>query len=244
MSLPTLIVIPTFNEAQNIAGLVVAVRTTLGDAHLLVVDDASPDGTASIVRKLAAADPQVHLLERPGKQGIGSAYVAGFGWGLARGYERYFEMDADLSHDPSALPALVAALDAGADVVVGSRGVPGGGVRGWGPLRHALSKGGSLYARLILGSSVRDMTSGYKGYTRRALERIGLSTVRSNGYAFQVETTYRALQSGLVVVEVPILFVDRRAGQSKMSSREIGEAAIAVWRMRGAGWASGAGRAR
>jgi dolichol-phosphate mannosyltransferase len=233
MPLATLIVVPTFNEAENIAELVRAVRAQLPAAHLLVIDDASPDGTAAIVNELIGKDEQVHLLERPGKLGIGSAYVAGFGWGLERGYERFFEMDADFSHDPKALPALVAALDAGADVVVGSRGVPGGGVRGWGPLRHALSKGGSLYSRLILGSPVRDMTSGYKGYTRRALERIGLSTVRSNGYAFQVETTYRALQSGLIVVEVPILFVDRRAGQSKMSTREIGEAAFAVWRMRG-----------
>jgi dolichol-phosphate mannosyltransferase len=232
MPLATLIVVPTFNEAENIAELVRAVRAQLPAAHLLVVDDASPDGTAAIVKELVGKDEHVQLLERPGKQGIGSAYVAGFGWGLERGYERFFEMDADFSHDPRALPALVAALDAGADVVVGSRGVPGGGVRGWGPLRHALSKGGSLYSRLILGSPVRDMTSGYKGYTRRALERIGLSTVRSNGYAFQVETTYRALQSGLILVEVPILFVDRRAGQSKMSSREIGEAVIAVWRMR------------
>jgi dolichol-phosphate mannosyltransferase len=145
MSLATLIVVPTFNEAENIAELVRAVRAHLPAAHLLVVDDASPDGTAAIVKELIGKDEQVHLLERPGKLGIGSAYVAGFGWGLERGYERFFEMDADLSHDPRALPALVAALDAGADVVVGSRGVPGGGVRGWGPLRHALSKGGSLY---------------------------------------------------------------------------------------------------
>jgi dolichol-phosphate mannosyltransferase len=244
MPLATLIVVPTFNEAENIAELVRAVRAHLPAAELLVIDDASPDGTAAIVKELIGKDEQVHLLERPGKQGIGSAYVAGFGWGLERGYERFFEMDADFSHDPRALPALVAALDAGADVVVGSRGVPGGGVRGWGPLRHALSKGGSLYSRLILGSPVRDMTSGYKGFSRRALERIGLSTVRSNGYAFQVETTYRALQSGLIVVEVPILFVDRRAGQSKMSSREITEAVIAVWRMRGVRWASRARKAR
>jgi dolichol-phosphate mannosyltransferase len=244
MPLATLIVVPTFNEAENIAELVRAVRAHLPAAHLLVVDDASPDGTAAIVKALVGKDEQVHLLERPGKLGIGSAYVAGFGWGLERGYERFFEMDADFSHDPRALPALVAALDAGADVVVGSRGVPGGGVQGWGPLRHALSKGGSLYSRLILGSPVRDMTSGYKGFTRRALERIGLSSLRSNGYAFQVETTYRALQNGLTVVEIPILFVDRRAGHSKMSSREIAEAVIAVWRMRGVRRASRASRAR
>ena len=232
MPAATLIVVPTFNEADNVADLVRSVRAHLPAAHLLVVDDASPDGTAAIVKRLAANDEQVHLLERPSKLGIGSAYVAGFGWGLARDYERFFEMDADLSHDPKALPAFVAALEAGAEVVVGSRRVPGGRVRGWGPLRHALSKGGSLYSRLVLGSSIRDMTSGFKAYTRRALEVIGPSTLRSNGYAFQVETTYRALLNGLLVVEIPILFVDRRAGASKMSWHEIGEAVIAVWRMR------------
>jgi dolichol-phosphate mannosyltransferase len=228
----TLVVVPTFNEAANIAELVRSVRAQLPGADVLIVDDASPDGTAGVVQASFAKDDQVHLLERHAKLGIGSAYVAGFGWGLARGYERFFEMDADFSHDPKSLPAFVAALEAGADVVVGSRGVPGGGVRGWGPLRHALSKGGSLYSRLILGSPVRDMTSGYKAYTRRALELMGPDTLRSNGYAFQVETTYRALRSRLRVVEIPILFVDRRAGQSKMTWREIGEAAIAVWRMR------------
>jgi dolichol-phosphate mannosyltransferase len=232
MTVATLIVVPTFNEAENIAELVRAVRAHLPLAHLLVVDDASPDGTAATVKALAAEDEQVRLLERPGKLGLGSAYVDGFCWGLERGYQRFLEMDADFSHDPKALPEFVAALDAGADVVVGSRRVAGGGVRGWGPLRHALSRGGSLYSRLILGSPVRDMTSGYKAYTRRALELIGPTTLRSNGYAFQVETTYRALLSGLRVVEIPILFVDRRAGQSKMSPREIGEAVLAVWRMR------------
>jgi dolichol-phosphate mannosyltransferase len=232
MPVATLVVVPTFNEAENIAELVHAVRAHLPAAHLLVVDDASPDGTAAIARQLAGKDDQVHLLERTSKLGIGSAYVAGFGWGLERGYERFFEMDADLSHDPKALPAFVAALEGGAEVVVGSRRVAGGGVRGWGPLRHALSMGGSLYSRLMLDSPVRDMTSGYKGYTRRALEVIGPATLRSNGYAFQVETTHRALLNGLRVVEIPILFVDRRAGHSKMSSHEVGEAAIAVWRMR------------
>jgi len=236
MLLPTLIVVPTFNEAENIAGLVDAVRGSLSDAHLLVVDDASPDGTASVVRRLAAADPRVHLLERPRKLGLGSAYVAGFNWGLERGYQRFFEMDADFSHDPKYLPALGAALDGGADVVVGSRNIEGGGVEGWGPLRHLLSKGGSFYSRVLLGSSVRDMTTGFKGYTRRALELIDLNGLRSNGYTFQVETTYRALVMGLSIVEIPILFVDRRVGKSKMSRRDVFEAVIGVCRMRLAGW--------
>ena len=233
MPVATLIVVPTFNEAESISALVVAVRASLPDAHVLVIDDASPDGTAGIVRGLA--DAHVHLLERPRKLGLGSAYVAGFSWGLARGYERFFEMDADFSHDPKDLPAFVAALDAGADVVVGSRGVPGGGVRGWGPVRHALSKGGSLYSRLVLSVGLSDLTTGFKAYTRRALEQIDLATLRSNGYAFQIETSYRALRQGLRVREIPIVFVDRRVGKSKMTFQEVWGAVVGVWLMRGAG---------
>lgn len=232
MSAATLIVVPTFNEAENIAELVAAVRTSLPAAHVLVVDDASPDGTAGIVRQLAAKDGHIQILERPAKLGLGGAYVAGFGWGLARSYERYVEMDADLSHDPGDLPRFMAALDQGADLVVGSRNVPGGAIEGWGVLRLLLSKGSSWYARMILHSPVRDMTAGFKAYTRRALELIDIATLRSNGYAFQVETTYRALARGLSVVEIPILFVDRRAGQSKMSRHEIVEGALGVWQMR------------
>lgn len=232
MPVATLVVIPTFNEAENIAALVIAIREVLPYADVLVVDDASPDGTAMIGRKLRADDQQIHLLERAGKLGLGSAYVAGFGWGLERGYQRFFEMDADFSHDPSYLPSFVAALEGGADLVVGSRNVPGGAIEGWGPFRLLLSKGSSLYARLILQSPVRDMTTGFKAYTRAALERMDIASVRSNGYAFQVETAYRALQRGLRVVEIPILFVDRRAGQSKMSRHEVVEGALRVWQMR------------
>ena len=228
----TLIVIPSFNEAENIAALVRAVRASLPAAHVVVVDDASPDGTASIVRQLAGDDAQVHLLERAGKLGLGTAYVTGFSWGLERGYQRFFEMDADFSHDPGLLPAFMAALDAGADVVAGSRNVPGGAIEGWGPLRYLLSKGSSLYARTILQLPVQDLTTGFKAYTRRALERIDITSLRSNGYAFQVETSYRAVQRGLVLVEIPIRFVDRRAGRSKMTGREIAEAALGVWLMR------------
>ena len=232
MPVATLVVVPCFNEAANIAALVVAVRASLPGADVLIVDDASPDGTAEIVRQLAAADPQVHLLERAGKLGLGGAYVAGFGWGLERAYQRFFEMDADFSHDPQQLPAFVAALDAGADVVAGSRNVPGGAIEGWGPVRYLLSKGSSLYARTILQLSVQDLTTGFKAYTRRALERIDIGSLRSNGYAFQVETSYRAVQRGLKLVEIPIRFVDRRAGNSKMTSREVAEAAVGVWLMR------------
>jgi dolichol-phosphate mannosyltransferase len=235
MSESALIIVPTFNEAENIGLLLAGVHGVLPTAHVLVVDDASPDGTAALVRGLARADPRVHLLERSAKLGIGSAYVAGFGWGLERGYARFFQMDADFSHDPKYLPAFVAALDAGADLVVGSRGVPGGGVQGWGPLRHALSKGGSLYSRLVLGVRLRDLTTGFKAYSRRALEQIDLATLRSNGYAFQIETSYRALRKNLRVVEIPIVFVDRRVGKSKMTSREVWGAVVGVWLMRGGG---------
>jgi dolichol-phosphate mannosyltransferase len=158
--------------------------------------------------------------------------VAGFSWGLSREYDCFVEMDADFSHDPRYLPALMAELERGADVVVGSRNVEGGGVVGWGPLRHLLSKGGSLYSRLALGASVRDMTTGFKAYTRRALELINVGSVAANGYAFQIETTYRALSAGLAVVEVPIVFVDRRAGQSKMSLGDVWEAVLAPPKMR------------
>jgi dolichol-phosphate mannosyltransferase len=227
-----LIIVPTFNEAASVAELVTAVVRTLPEAEVLVVDDASPDGTADIVEHLAANGVRVHLLRRPRKLGLGSAYVAGFGWGLARAYQRFFEMDADFSHDPRYLPAFLAAFDAGADVVVGSRNMTGGRVEGWGPLRHLISKGGSWYSRLLLGVQVRDMTSGFKAYSRRALERIDVASVMSNGYAFQIETTYRALRAGMNVVEVPIVFVDRRVGQSKMAASDIREAVLAPIKMR------------
>jgi dolichol-phosphate mannosyltransferase len=227
-----LIVIPTFNEASNLQRLVAEVTRVLVDADLLVVDDASADGTGRLANELARSEPRLHALHRSSKLGLGSAYVAGFQWGLERGYQRFFEMDADFSHDPNYLPAFVAALDAGADVVVGSRNIGGGGVHGWGLGRHALSKGGSLYSRLVLGVRVRDMTTGFKAYTRRALECIDVGSIRSNGYAFQIETTYRALKRGLRVVEVPIVFVDRRVGHSKMTRRDVLEAVIGVPRMR------------
>ncbi len=234
MSRP-LVVIPTFNEAHTIAALVASIHDALPLAHVLVVDDASADGTGQLVDRLAASSSELHALHRPKKLGLGSAYVEGFRWGLARGFDRFIEMDADFSHDPAYLPRFMSELDAGADLVVGSRNVPGGAVEGWGALRHAISKGGSLYARLILRANVRDLTTGYKAYSRRAVERLLSGELRSNGYAFQIETTYRLLQAGLRVVELPIVFVDRRAGQSKMTRHEIVEAVIAVWTLRAPG---------
>lgn len=228
----TLIVTPTFNERANLERFVLHVRAAAPDADLLIVDDASPDGTGELADELAARDTKVRVLHRAGKLGLGTAYVEAFTKGLAEGYDRFFEMDADLSHDPKYLADFMRELDAGADVVVGSRNIPGGGVEGWGLGRHVLSKGGSLYSRAILGVGVRDLTTGYKAFTRRALEAIGLSDVRSNGYSFQIEMTYRALQRGLKVVEVPIVFVDRTVGQSKMSRRIFAEAVGVVWRLR------------
>ncbi len=227
-----LVVTPTYNERDNLEELVSSLHAALPEAHLLVVDDASPDGTGALGDEIAARDPRVQILHRPGKLGLGTAYVEGFRRALDGGYDVACEMDADLSHDPRHLPALLDALACGADVALGSRSVPGGGVEGWGLGRHALSKGGSLFARAILGVGVRDLTTGYKAYTRRALEAIDLASVRSNGYAFQIETTYRALRKGLRVVEVPIVFVDRRAGRSKMSRRIFAEAIVEVWRLR------------
>jgi dolichol-phosphate mannosyltransferase len=227
-----LIVVPTYNEVDNLAPFARAVLHAAPGATLLVVDDASPDGTGRLADKLAAIDPRLRVLHRPGKLGLGTAYVDGFRWGLERGYGLFFEMDADFSHDPAHLPRFFEAFARGADVVVGSRNVPGGGVRGWGPGRHLLSKGGSLYARAVLGAPVRDLTTGYKAYAREALEAIGLDSLRSNGFAFQIETTYRALRRGLRVVEVPITFVDRRVGRSKMNRAIVLEALAGVWRMR------------
>lgn len=227
-----LIVTPTYNERSNLERFVAGVRAAVPEADLLVVDDASPDGTGELADQIAARDPHVRVLHRAGKLGLGTAYLEAFQRGLAQGYERFFEMDADLSHDPKYLADFVRALDDGADVVVGSRNIPGGGVEGWGLGRHVLSKGGSLYSRTILGVPVRDLTTGYKAFTRRALEAIGLEKVRSNGYSFQIEMTYRALRCGMKVVEVPIVFVDRTAGHSKMSRRIFVEAIGVVWRLR------------
>ncbi|MRG92524.1 polyprenol monophosphomannose synthase [Polyangium spumosum] len=227
-----LVVTPTYNERDNLPRFVRSVLEVVPEAHVLVVDDASPDGTGEVADALAAEDTRVAVLHRPGKLGLGTAYVDGFRRALERGYDVVVEMDADLSHDPKYLPAFLQAIEEGADVVLGSRNVAGGGVVGWGPGRHVLSKGGSLYARTILGVPIRDLTTGFKAFSRRALLAIDIETLRSNGYSFQIETTYRALRKGLRVVEVPIVFVDRRAGHSKMSRSIFAEAVVEVWRLR------------
>jgi dolichol-phosphate mannosyltransferase len=227
-----LIVTPTYNEADNLRQFVDQVLAVAPGAHILVVDDASPDGTGELAEDLAKADARVRVLHRAGKLGLGTAYIDAFERGLRDDYRAFFEMDADLSHDPKYLPEFFRALDSGADIVIGSRNVAGGGVEGWGLGRHVLSKGGSLYSRVILGIDVRDLTSGYKAFSRRALEVLDLAAVHSNGYSFQIEMTYRALRAGLKVVEVPIVFVDRRVGQSKMSRRVFAEAVGMVWKLR------------
>ena len=231
-----LVLTPTYDERDNLERFVQALFDVLPDAHLLVIDDASPDGTGHLADDIASLDPRVSVLHRPAKLGLGSAYVAGFRHALAHDYEVVLEMDTDLSHDARHLPAFMEALDQGADVVVGSRAIAGGGVVGWGLGRHILSAGGSLYARTVLGIDVRDVTTGYKAYSRRALEALDVDALRSSGYAFQIETTYRALQAGLSVVEVPIVFVDRRVGRSKLDRRVFGEAVLAPWRMRLDAW--------
>jgi len=223
-----LIVTPTYDERDNLEQFVTSTLAAMPDADILVVDDASPDGTGALADAIALREPRVRVLHRPAKLGLGTAYLDAFRRGLAEGYELFFEMDTDLSHDPSYLPDFVRAVDAGADLVIGSRNVPGGDVEGWGMGRHLLSKGGSLYSRLWLGLDVRDLTSGYRCYTRRALERIELGKVASEGYAFQVEMAYRAVRGGCRVDEIPIVFVDRRSGESKMSRRVFAEAIVRV----------------
>jgi dolichol-phosphate mannosyltransferase len=228
----TLVVTPTYNERDNLPRFVEAVCGALPEADLLVVDDNSPDGTGDLADVIAAKDTRVRVRHRAGKMGLGTAYIEAFTQGLAEGYDRFFEMDADLSHDVRYVPSFVRALDDGADLVIGSRNIPGGGVDGWGPGRHFISKGGSLYSRAILGLPVRDLTSGYKAFSRRALEAIDLQTVHSNGYSFQIEMTYRVLRRGLRVREVPIVFVDRTLGRSKMSRKIFLEAIGMVWKLR------------
>lgn len=228
----TLIVTPTYNERDNLPSLIENVRHVLPEAHMLIVDDASPDGTGDLVDAMAAKDPQLHVLHRKGKLGLGTAYIEGLSWGMDQGFEWFFEMDADHSHDPRYLPDFVKALEEGNDLVIGSRNIAGGNVEGWGLERHILSKGGSLYARTILGVDINDLTTGYKAFTRTALKAVNLATVKSNGYSFQIEMTYRVLQKGLRAKEIPIVFVDRRAGQSKMSRRIFFEALGAVWKLR------------
>jgi len=216
------LILPTYNEAENIERIVAAalpqLATTGLEHRILVVDDGSPDGTGQIAERLAAESPAVEVLHRTSKEGIGPAYLAGFRHALAGGADLLMEMDSDFSHDPIDIPRLVAAAER-ADLVLGSRYVPGGGVTDWGFLRRVISRGGSLYARLLLGIPVNDLTGGFKCFRRSVLETLDLSGVGTDGYGFQIEVTYRAVKAGFHVEEVPIVFRDRTAGTSKMSAK-------------------------
>lgn len=234
--MPTLVIIPTYNERDNIEPIVSRVRTSAPEADILVVDDSSPDGTGQLADALAARYPTVQVLHRAEKDGLGAAYLAGFGWGLARGYERFVQLDADGSHRPEQLSRLLDAADA-ADVVMGSRWVPGGEVQNWPWHRRALSRGGSAYSRLMLRLPQRDVTGGYRVYSAEALERMRLTSVESRGYCFQIDMLLHAVRARLRVVEVPITFVERVRGASKMSGAIVLEAMarVTLWGLTGQG---------
>jgi dolichol-phosphate mannosyltransferase len=225
-----LVVVPTYNESANIERLLHRIDECLPGAGILVVDDGSPDGTADLVKAVAAKLPDVYLLSRGGKSGLGSAYRAGFAWGLERGYDAFVEIDADFSHDPAALPSLVGPLDEGIDLAIGSRYVEGGSIPNWAWHRHLLSRGGNIYASRMLGLGVADATAGYRVYSAAILRRLDLDRIRAEGYGFQIEMTYRAKQHGAAIIEIPISFVDREAGESKMSSVIVVEAlGLVTW---------------
>ncbi len=221
------VIIPTYNERDNLRHIAARVRSAVPDADVLVVDDNSPDGTGQAADALAAADDQIQVLHRAAKAGLGAAYIAAFRWALERGYDAMVEMDADGSHQPEDLPRLLCALD-DADVVLGSRWVPGGKVMNWPKSREILSRGGNTYARLMLGIPLHDATGGYRAFRATTLRKVGLDDVESQGYCFQIDLALRAIQAGLHVVEVPITFVERTRGESKMSNAIVREA---LWRV-------------
>lgn len=225
-----LVIIPTYNECENIDRVLRRVRGALPDATVLVVDDGSPDGTGDIAEKVGAEIGNIELLRRAEKSGLGSAYRAGFRWGLDRGFDVCVEMDADLSHDPDALPDLVAPLGKGFELVIGSRYVPGGSIPNWAWHRRLLSRGGNVYASTLLGLGVTDSTAGFRAYSASVLSRIALDDIRAEGYGFQIEMTYQAKRAGAPIVEVPIRFVDRTEGESKMSTFIVVEAlGLVTW---------------
>ncbi|MQA97935.1 MAG: glycosyltransferase [Streptosporangiales bacterium] len=222
-----IVVIPTYNERDNLEPIVGRVRAAVPDAHVLVVDDASPDGTGAVADALAEADEHVHVMHRTAKDGLGAAYIAGFHWALERGYDVLVEMDADGSHQPEQLPSLLAALP-GADLVIGSRWVPGGSVQNWPLRRQLLSRGANLFVKIMLGMPVGDATAGFRAYKASTLAKIGLDDVESQGYCFQVDLTRRTVGAGLLVAEVPIRFVERTRGASKMSGAVMREALLRI----------------
>lgn len=224
---PVLVVIPTYNERENLTPILRRLHKTLPDVHALVVDDGSPDGTGELADKLAADDQRVHVLHRTEKAGLGAAYVAGFRWGLERHYGTIVEMDADGSHAPEDLPRMLEALK-DADLVLGSRYVPGGSVVNWPKRRELLSRAANLYSRVALGMQVREYTAGFRAYRRAVLEKLPLDEIASRGYCFQIDLAWRTVRTGFELVEVPITFTEREIGQSKMDGSIIGEAMVRV----------------
>ena len=214
----TIIIIPTYDEVDNLRPLLTQIFSYATETDILIVDDNSPDGTGKLADEIRIENPQVNVLHRPGKQGLGTAYIAGFKYAIEHGYDAAFEMDADFSHDPRYLPDFLKAIE-NADLVIGSRYIPGGDTPNWSMLRRLISGGGNIFARLVLGISVYDCTAGYRCYRREVLESIDLDTIQSQGYAFQVELAYRVMQKGFKIVETPIVFMDRRVGKSKMSRK-------------------------
>lgn len=229
-----LVIVPTYNEAENIPLFIPEVKKNLPDGGgILVVDDGSPDGTAGLVKDMMAHDTEgfLHLLERTQKSGLGTAYIAGFGWGKEHGYDVFLEMDADFSHKPEYIPVLYEAIQTN-DVVIGSRNIKGGKVEGWSAMRNFISKGGSFYSRLVLGCPIRDLTGGFNMWRQSALDKIDLSKIISMGYSFQIEMKYRAYKAGCAIKEVPITFPDRTRGVSKMSRKIFVEALLNMWKIR------------
>jgi len=226
-----LIIMPTFNELENLELIIAAVQEVMPDVHFLIIDDGAPDGTGELADKLAAADDRLNVMHRKGKLGLGTAYLAGFKWALERDYEAIWEMDADFSHKPEYLPVMLEALQS-ADMVVGSRYVSGGGTENWGLIRKLVSRGGGIYARTVLGMKVRDLTAGFVVYRRSTLEAIDLDAVGAAGYSFQIELKYRVHKAGLKIAEVPIVFPDRVRGESKMSGGIFLEALLLTWKLR------------
>lgn len=231
----TLVIIPTYDERENLPGVVERLLAVAPDVSVLIADDNSPDGTGEIADRLAAEDTRgrISVLHRTRKEGLGAAYIAGFRWGLERGYTVLVEMDADGSHPPERLPSMLAAVDAGADLAIGSRYVPGGSVVNWPWQRHVISRGGNVYSRIMLGVGIKDITAGYRAYRAAALAELDLDAIESKGYCFQIDMTWRLLNNGRAVDEVPITFTERTIGQSKMSESIFREAAVNVARW---GW--------
>jgi dolichol-phosphate mannosyltransferase len=230
------IILPTYNERDNLRHSLERIREVADgtdiELHTLIVDDNSPDGTGELADQLATEYPDVEVLHRPGKQGLGKAYIAGFRHAMASGADLLFEMDADLSHEASYLPHFIRLIEQGHDLVLGSRYVKGGGVENWGLARRVISRGGCLYAQTILGLPYHDLTGGYKCFRREVLETLDLEAIGASGYGFQIEMTYRAHQAGFSIAELPIIFVDRKVGESKMSKHIVLEAMLMVWRLR------------